>query len=189
MVFRTTPLGRAALRGKARAAVLVVLLLPFAAACSDASGGNGAAPSLSRPPSSSAPAVSTPADSPPATAPADPAAAEQEIGRNWAKFFDPAVDMAGKAAILENGDAMTAVLKGFGGDQRGQDVKATVSKVDFTSPTEAAVTYDLTLKGATALPGAQGTAVLQDQVWKVSVKTLCALVQLSGNESVPPTGC
>ena len=43
------------------------------------------------------------------------------------------------------------------------------------------MTYTLTLKGATALPDASGTAVEQDGTWKVSVNTLCALVQLSGN--------
>ena len=41
--------------------------------------------------------------------------------------------------------------------------------------------YTLLLNGATALPDASGTAVEQDGTWKVSVNTLCALVQLSGN--------
>jgi hypothetical protein len=69
-------------------------------------------------------------------------------------------------------------------------VKANVEKIEFTSPTEADVTYTLTLNGATALPNASGTAVEQNGTWKVSVKTLCALVQLSGNGSSSPVpGC
>jgi hypothetical protein len=118
-----------------------------------------------------------------ATAPGDPAAATREIRQNWQKFFDPATSTADKQAVLENGDRMGPVLQAFGGDQRGGQVQAQVTKVAFTSPTQATVTYDLTLKGATALPKATGTAVEQDGTWKVSANTLCALVGMSGNAS------
>src|SRR5438034_228572 len=104
---------------------------------------------------------------PAATAPADPAAATKEIKENWAKFFDPKTSAKEKLAVLENGDKMALVLKAFGGDQRGGQVQAKVTKVEFTSPTKASVTYDLTLKGATALPNASGTAVEQNGTWKV----------------------
>jgi hypothetical protein len=123
-----------------------------------------------------------------ATAPADAAAAETEIKENWTKFFDPRVSTEDKAKLLENGEQLTPVLEAFSGDQSGQDVQAAVTDVAFTSPTEADVTYSLILKGATALPNAQGVAVLQDDVWKISTKTLCALVQMSGSASLPP-GC
>ena len=84
---------------------------------------------------------------------------------------------------------MGPVLQAFSGDKRGGQVQAEVTKVEFTAPTEATVTYTLTLNGATALPNASGTAVEQDGTWKVSVNTLCALVQLSGNASAPAPGC
>ncbi|MEU7297157.1 hypothetical protein AB0A76_28830 [Streptomyces exfoliatus] len=48
------------------------------------------------------------------------------------------------------------------------------------------MTYDLLIDGNPALPGSRGASVLQDGTWKVSVKTLCGLVQLSGT-TVP--GC
>ena len=83
---------------------------------------------------------------------------------------------------------MGPVLQAFSGDERGGQVQAKVTKVEFTSATGADVTYTLTLKGATALPDASGSAVEQDGTWKVSAKTLCALVQLSGNAS-PIPGC
>ncbi|CAM5511041.1 hypothetical protein SVIOM74S_04884 [Streptomyces violarus] len=108
--------------------------------------------------------------------------------QNWQKFFDPKTSTQDKQAVLENGDRMGPVLEAFSGDERGGQVQAKVTRIEFTSATEADVTYTLTLKGATALPDASGTAVEQDGTWKVSAKALCALVQLSGNAS-PVPGC
>ncbi|MET9765025.1 hypothetical protein ABZ016_39150 [Streptomyces sp. NPDC006372] len=167
---------RAAGRGTAIAAALVLAVAPVLAACSDDSGGG----STSTPP--------TPTTSAPASAPADRAAAESQIKQNWQKFFDPNTSTEDKLAVLENGERMAPVLKAFSGDARGGQVEAKVTKVQFTSATEADVTYTLTLKGATALPNASGTSVEQDGTWKVSVKTLCSLVQMSGNGS-PVPGC
>ncbi|MEU6680739.1 hypothetical protein [Streptomyces sp. NPDC046853] len=176
------------------AAAAVLLVAPAAVACGDDSGGGGE----SDPPKPSAektaqdtqdaPTDDTDAPSDDASAPADPAAAEKEVKENFEKFFDPAVSMKDKEAVLEDGPKMSAVLKSFSGDERGKQVSADVNKVEFGSATEADVTYALTLKGATALPDAAGTSVNQDGTWKVSVKTLCALVKLSGNES-PGPGC
>ncbi|MBR7671459.1 hypothetical protein KDA82_00090, partial [Streptomyces daliensis] len=120
---------------------------------------------------------------------ADPAAAEKEVTRNWERFFDPAVSQDEKTKVLEDGERLRPLLKAFNGDERGEQVRADVSKVDFTSAREADVAYALTLKGATALPDAQGTAVEQDGDWKVSVKTLCALVAMSGTDVPESSGC
>ncbi|WP_179878799.1 MULTISPECIES: hypothetical protein [unclassified Streptomyces] len=171
---------RTAGRGTAIAAALVLALAPALAACSDDSGGG----SESTPPTPTAERTT----SAPASAPADRAAAEAEIRQNWQKFFDPKTSTEEKQAVLENGDRMGPVLQAFSGDKRGGQVQAKVTKVAFTSATGADVTYTLTLKGATALPDASGSAVEQDGTWKVSAKTLCALVQLSGNAS-PIPGC
>ena len=172
---------QAAGRGTALAAALLLSLGPALAACSDDEGGG----SSETPPT---PTVEQTQQSPAATAPADAGAAETEIKQNWQKFFDPKTSLEDKQTVLENGAQMAPVLQAFSGDERGGQVEAQVSKIEFTSPTEADVTYDLTLKGATALPNASGTAVEQDGTWKVSAKTLCALVQLSGNGS-PIPGC
>ncbi|MEU3789657.1 hypothetical protein AB0F07_07615 [Streptomyces fructofermentans] len=171
-------------RGTGRGLAVVVLVLASAlTACGDDSGGDDTAP-----PSPTAESPTTSEPSPSASAPDDPAAAEKEIKENWAKFFDPKVAVKDKADLLENGDDMGQVLGSFSGDERGGQVEATVGEVRFTSPTGAEVTYTLTLKGATVMPDAAGTAVEQDGTWKVSVKTLCGLVGLSGNES-PGPGC
>jgi hypothetical protein len=165
-------------RNGSRWLVAVVFVLASAlAACTDDSGGGGD----TTPPS---PTVETPTGAEPSpTAPDDPAAAERQITRNWQKFFDPATSTKDKQAVLENGDRMGPVLQAFSGDQRGGQVQAEVTKVEFTSPARATVTYTLMLQGATALPNASGTAVEQNGTWKVSVNTLCALVGMSGNAS------
>ncbi|MEW2387803.1 hypothetical protein AB0933_05505 [Streptomyces venezuelae] len=180
---RGTHQGRGRARSAALAAAAVLLIGPAAAACGDDSGGGDGA----TPPEPSVEKSSERAGGS-ASAPADPAAAEKEVTENWEKFFDPKTSLKEKETVLENGPEMRDVLESFSGDERGQQVAADVTEVGFGSATEADVTYALTLKGATALPDASGTAVNQDDTWKVSVKTLCALVKLSGNES-PGPGC
>ncbi|MBZ3902710.1 MULTISPECIES: hypothetical protein [Streptomyces] len=179
---------RAAGRGTALAAALALLLAPALAACSDDSGGGGD----TAPPTPSVERTDTPREpteeDTSASGPADTAAAEKEIQKNWKTFFDPATSTEEKQAVLENGDEMGPVLAAFSGDERGGQVEAEVRKVTFTSATGADVTYTLLLEGATALPDAAGTAVEQDGTWKVSVKTLCGLVALSGN-ATPGPGC
>lgn len=185
MVLGSTP--RAARgRGAALAVALALVLGPALAACGDDSGGDDSAPPTprSKEPTSEEPSSARPSGS----GPPDRAAAEKEIKTNWKKFFDPKVSMKEKETVLEDGAKMRPVLKGFSGDKRGGQVEATVTEVAFTSATAADVTYGLALKGATVLPDAKGTSVEQDGIWKVSVNTLCALVQLSGNAS-PGPGC
>ncbi|WP_320784529.1 hypothetical protein [Streptomyces sp. CRN 30] len=170
-------------RVAAGAAALLLCLGTALAACGDDGDGDGdAAPTAA----STAPASTAPS----ASAPADPAAAEREIKENWTTFFDPESSLAEKSAVLEDGDRMRPVLLAFGGDERGGRVGAEVTRIAFTSSTEADVTYTLTLRGATALPDAAGASVEQDGVWKVSAKTLCGLVRLSGDGSAAPVpGC
>jgi hypothetical protein len=161
--------------------VLALLLVPALAGCGDASGGAEESP----PPVPSAEPATTAA-----TAPADPSAARTEIARNWERFFDPASTPKEKQAVLEDGDTMGPVLRSFGGDARGGQVRAEVTDVRFTGAERATVSYALLLKGATALPDATGTAVEQDGTWKMTVATLCALVELSGDASrSPAAGC
>ncbi|MGC0332948.1 hypothetical protein RKD23_005938 [Streptomyces sp. SAI-170] len=183
--------GRPRRRGTALAAALLLFLAPALAACSDDEGGGSQSatpvPTLDTP--TVIPSVSEPEAQP---RPSDPKAAEAEIRANWQKFFDPKTPLKDKQAVLENGEQMAPVLQAFNGDERGGKVGAQVEKVVFTSPTGANVTYTLTLSGQTALPNASGTAVEQDGTWKVSVNTLCALVQLSRTGSAsqsPIPGC
>lgn len=120
--------------------------------------------------------------------PADSGAAEQQIRQNWEKFFAPGTSAADKAKLLENGDHLGPLLAAFSGDPRVGQVRAKVGQVRVTSATAAEVTYTLSLQGTDVLPNTLGTSVLQNQVWKVSVKSLCALIALdAGGTAVP--GC
>lgn len=173
---------RAAGRGPALAAALFLVLTPGLAACGGDGGygGDGGG--------NTTPTAERTTNEP--SAPADPAAAEKEIRQNWEKFFDPQTPVDEKKKLLQNGELLGPVLEVFSGDNRAGQVKAQVTGIAFTSPTEADVTFTLTLKGATALPDASGVAVDDDGTWKVSAKSLCALVQLSGDESPPDIpGC
>ncbi|MFI8293867.1 hypothetical protein ACIGBL_32510 [Streptomyces sp. NPDC085614] len=162
-------------RVAALAAVAALVLGPVLAGCGDDEG----SPSTTSPPAASVPPAAS-------DGPADPAAAKAEITRNWKAFFDPKTPVNEKAKLLENGAEMMPVLAAFAGDRNAAMTSATVKTVEFTSPTGANVTYDLVVGGTPALPDTKGTAVQQNDVWKVSVKTLCGLVELSG-ANVP--GC
>ncbi|MEU6081059.1 hypothetical protein [Streptomyces sp. NPDC047108] len=151
-----------------------------ATGCGDGGGGSEPSPTQTR--------SETREQSPTGNRPSDPTAAEKEIRQNWETFFSADTPLDQKAKFLENGDKLQPLLQAFSGDARTRQVGADVTKVTFTSPTAADVTYTLTLQGATALPDARGSSVEQDNVWKVSVKTLCGLVQMSGSDVQAP-GC
>ncbi|MFF9196427.1 hypothetical protein ACF09L_14585 [Streptomyces sp. NPDC014779] len=159
-------------RAGAFGATAVLLLAPVLAGCSD---DNGSSDKV------------TPTTMPAMTdQPADPDAAKAQITKNWTAFFDPKTPTAERIKLLEDGERMAPVLAAFAGDKNAAQSSAKVKKIDFTSPTGANVTYDLLVAGNTALPDAKGTSVLQNDTWKVSVQTLCGLVQVSG-ATVP--GC
>lgn len=147
------------------AAAAVLLLVPALAGCSDGGG------------SSSGQGTTT---APAMVGPADPVAAKAQITRNWTAFFDPKTPTSERIKLLENGEKMAPVLGAFAADKTAGMASAQVRAITFTSPSGADVTYDLLVGGSAALPGAKGTSVLQNDTWKVSVKTLCGLVQLSG---------
>ncbi|WP_199546943.1 hypothetical protein [Streptomyces sp. N35] len=194
MVLGSSPHTRSRTRCAALVAAAVLVIGPALTACGDDGGGGSddPPPTPSKDKTTSAPADPTSASPSEEEGgggqPEDPAAAEKEIKTNFAKFFDPKVSMAEKEKVLENGTEMRPVLKAFSGDERGGQTSAEVKKVEFTSPTEGKVTYDLSLNGAVVLPGASGAVVEQDGTWKVSVKTLCGLLAMSGSTS-PMPGC
>lgn len=178
-------------RGVALAAVLVLGAGTAAAGCGDDSEDRASEPEP--PPATSASSAPGEESSAPAEGageePDDPQGAEKQVRTNWERFFDPKVSLDDKAKVLENGDQLKLLLEAFNKDERGRQVQAKVNEVTFTSGTDADVGYTLMLKTATALPDAKGAAVEQDDTWKVSVKTLCALVKLSGTDVPKAPGC
>jgi hypothetical protein len=181
--------------GRTLAAGVAVAALMAASACggssSKSSSSSTSSTSTTTTSSPSSPPSTTPSTSPTgtsnATGPADAAAATAQIKQNWQMFFDPKTTIANKEKYLENGTALASLLQGFAADPRVGQVAATVSNVAFTSPTTATVTYALSLQGTVVEPNATGKAVLQNGTWKVADATLCGLVALTGNTSLP--GC
>ncbi|WP_194915580.1 hypothetical protein [Catenulispora rubra] len=178
--------------GRTLAAGVAVAALMAASAC----GGGSSKPSASATGSSSTTSTtsspsSSPSTSPTGTAssagPADVAAATAQIKQNWQTFFDPKTTIPNKEKYLENGTVLAPLLQGFAADPRVSQVSAAVTNVAFTSATTATVTYALSLQGTVVEPNATGKAVLQDGTWKVADSTLCGLVALTGNTSLP--GC
>ncbi|MER8044163.1 hypothetical protein [Streptomyces sp. NPDC094032] len=156
-------------RAATLAAAATLLLTPALVGCSDSGSSTGTSATTAQ-----------------ASGPADPVAAKAQIAKNWTAFFDPKTPPTERIKLLENGEKMAPVLGAFAADKTAGMASAKVTAIAFTSPTGADVTYDLLVGGSPALPGAKGTSVLQNNTWKVSVKTLCGLVQLSGAQ-VP--GC
>ncbi|MFJ7591452.1 hypothetical protein ACIQZO_29580 [Streptomyces sp. NPDC097617] len=125
---------------------------------------------------------------PAADGPADPEAAKAQVEKNWTAFFDPKTPTDEKAELLQHGDMLKPLLDGFSAGAEAAKTSVKVTDVTFTSPTEGTVTYDLSVGGATELPGSKGVVVLEDGVWKVSLKTVCQLIEASGAEA-PPLLC
>jgi len=110
-----------------------------------------------------------------------------EIAANWEKFFSPSETIEQREALLENGPTYEQALIERSKDPRQATASAKVKLVELTPPDSATVTYDVYLGDTLALPDAQGFAVLQDGVWKVSGESFCALMTLASTDPVP--GC
>jgi hypothetical protein len=125
---------------------------------------------------------------PSTTGPSDVTAATAEVKAAWTGFFDGSKPAAARAAYLEDAASLAQALALAGQDPNATATTATVSSVTFTDASHATVKYDLVVKGATVLPGAEGQEVLVDGHWKVSKASFCQLVGLkAGGAAVP--GC
>jgi len=162
-------------------AVCLALLAVTAAACGGSS--SGGTPAASSPPSSAATSSSASSNQP-----ADSAAAKAEITTNWEKFLSSDTSQTEAKTLLQQGDSLGPALKKAAQEDKatGGTRSAKVTKITFTSPTQANVNYLLKAAGRTL--NAAGIAVLEDGTWKVSDITFCTLVVL-GNGSRPVKGC
>jgi hypothetical protein len=116
---------------------------------------------------------------------ADPATAAA-VTASVVKLFDGTSPTDQRLAVLQGGDVLAQSL----GDAINSPVlkltSATVSKVTLVSPTQAQVTYTLSLSGAPILKDTIGIAVKVDGAWKVSAATLCGLLTAQG---AAPAAC
>jgi hypothetical protein len=163
------------------APALGLALAATVAACSSSSTSSAAgAPSSAA--SSSAPSSAAPS-SPGTGSTADAAA---QITANWEKFFAASTPVTEKVKLLQNGAALESAIKTFANFPLASGIGAKVTNVTVTSATKAAVTYNLTSSGGSALLSNQkGVAVYQDGTWKVGDQSLCGLFRLIPGGTVP----
>ena len=134
--------------------------------------------------SSSAPASTSASAT--ASSAASGSAAVAQITANWEKFFDASTPTADKVKLLQNGTVFEPAIKAFASFPLASGIAAKVTSVTINSATKAAVTYNLTAAGGSALlSGQKGVAVYQDGTWKVGDASLCGLFRLIPGGTIP----
>ena len=104
---------------------------------------------------------------------------EAQIKSAYETFFSPKTSLAGRVAVLQNGEQFKPVIKSFAGNPLAPSVTVTVPSVTLEGANKAKVVYVIKFAG-TALPKQNGTAVRQNGTWKVGYPSLCKLVALQG---------
>lgn len=157
-----------------RSLIVPLTLMLALAAC----GGGSDSTTQAETPRADEPTTVTEAPAP--KAPADAAAAEQEVRVNFSTYFDSLTPEADAVPLAADVADILPTLQQAQAASPGGHRTVNVTDVTFVSDTEASVTFDIVLEGATLLPGFIGGAVLEDGVWKVSRKTNCDLAALAG---------
>ena len=169
------------------APALGLALAATMAACSSSSTSATAASPSSAAPASSA--ASSPAAGGSAAASSSGQAAsgdaKAQITANWEAFFDGQTPAAKKISLLENGQKFASIINAQASSGMATSAGAKVTSVVVNSPAQAAVKYDITLNGATALANQTGTAVYQDGMWKVGDVSFCQLLKLENGGTAP----
>ncbi|MET9503742.1 hypothetical protein ABZY42_18795 [Streptomyces sp. NPDC006622] len=174
-----SPVTRRAACWAATAAALVLV-----GACDGGGTGDDAARTTSAPPPtvSTAPptaggsaAPTAPSPTPTGSAPEDPEGAERDIRAAWETLFDPESSVDDRSRVVEDGPQNSLMIENLFADRLGSRLRATVTSVAYTTSQDAAVGYTLTRDGLPLDAGGPGAAVRQDDVWKVALRTVCAL--------------
>jgi hypothetical protein len=148
---------------------------------------------------SSSSSTPTPSASPtsaaakPSASSASPAvsADQKAIAANWTAFFNPKTPVAQRVNLLQDGSSFASIIKAQASSSLASTASAQVTKVQVTTPSQAAVTYNILVAGTPALKDQAGTAVYQDGTWKVGVASFCGLLALEngGKTSSLPAAC
>jgi hypothetical protein len=163
----------------------LAIVFLIAGCSSSSSGGGGTATS---PPTT--PATTTSSAPVGAVGAAGIAAAKKQIKANWATFFKSATPHSKAVSLLQNGANLGPAVRFAAkiAKKAGTKESAKVTKITFPSPTTATIIYNLYGNGKVLLPNANGQAILDAGVWKVTQVTFCTLVDLgAAGKKVP--GC
>jgi hypothetical protein len=151
------------------AAALLLLLVGVLAACS---GGNGS------------PSSSTTSGAADGGGTFDTASAAGAVKQTWTTFFSQSTPIAQKETLLQDGTTTYApAAQAFASNPMVGEVTADVQNVAFSSPTQANVTYSISLGGQVVENSMAGKAVYQNGKWLVADTTLCGLLQLAESQS------
>jgi hypothetical protein len=112
------------------------------------------------------------------TQPADPVAARADVEAAFATFFDNTLAREDRIAVVEDAAELEPAFVEAGAIEP-PGVTSAVDSISFTSPTEALVTFTISVNGTPALPNFPGSAVFTDGAWKVSRTTVCDLLAQS----------
>jgi hypothetical protein len=163
---------------------LTIIFALAGCSSSGSSGGGTTTPPATTPATSAAPSPSG------AVGAAGIAAAKTQIKANWSTFFKSATPHATAVGLLQNGANLGPAVKFAAkiAKKSGTKESAKVTKITFPTPTTATIIYNLYGNGKILLPNANGQAILDAGVWKVSQVTFCTLVDLgAAGKKVP--GC
>jgi hypothetical protein len=126
----------------------------------------------------------------PGEQPADSGAAKAEIEQAFATAYNGGLGSDDeKRAVVQDSESLKPVMEQIRNGAFAQQVKdatAHVTEVVFTSPTEAAVRYDINIANYTDFTGRIGKALLIDGHWKVARVTVCADISLAGGNCPTP---
>lgn len=111
---------------------------------------------------------------------ARPSVTKAAIRQSWETFFDGSTPSAKRVALLEEGEQFAATIGAISSSPLAKQAQAQVSSVTIDGPEAATVTFSLLLGGTPVLNGVEGSAVLVDGTWKVSVASFCGLAALQG---------
>jgi hypothetical protein len=155
------------------------------AACSSGGSGNGHSSTPTAPATSSAPSSSAAAE------PTTGSGAVAAIKSNWATFFDAKTSLAGRLALLQNGQTLAALIRAQSKNSLASTATSKVSSVTLTGTKQASVLYTIYVGGQPALKNKHGVAVYQDGVWKVGLVSFCGLLKLenAGSTAGLPSVC
>jgi hypothetical protein len=157
------------------AAICLVAVVGFGAAC-----GGGSAPGGTNGGSPTSPASSSGT----ATAGTSLSSADiQLIRSNWTLFFDGSADPNQKVGLLQNGQAFADVIRLQAAGPLALGSSATISDVSFLAPGRAKVVYTILVDRKPALSNQIGLSVLEDGTWKVADASFCALLTLEGSKT------
>jgi hypothetical protein len=133
------------------------------------------------PPASTPSSAGTTSSAASGNGPADEAGAKQAITDLFNNYFDSTKDASTKTDLVQNGAKMNNLVAALAKAAQAQKSSVAVKSVSFTSPTHAAITFDILLNGTPALPNAQGQALLDSASgkWQVADATLCQLAGIT----------